>query len=317
MEIITNQAFRYEDIIANYRNPDKRIVSELWPMKKGTCKRLREIFEWLWYTRLEPFFCRILSIVCLVFSLLIILGEVTLFIDIPVGLFPLIFQNNYGPLGTQVLCLIPLTYILVCSYIGLFRLKLKGRYGLYKNNHTDPGNLCWSSFIMARLTPPLCYNFLMFIKVDESIFNEVYGILNLVPILGKGFSVFFPSLLVVFALLNYFNVFSRIMGWFGLSQYTFSDSYDDDLILEGKSLLAKSRMDKFKIMLSYDTDANNEDIKPINVDFHEEEKVLIKPASAYERIKNKFMMNDKQRKESKYKQIKARKDGKLLGSYDF
>ena len=279
-------------------------------MKKGSCKRLKEVLEWLWHTRICPICCRILSVFCLLFSLLVILGEVTLFIDMPVGLIPLMFRYDYGLLSMQMLCLILLTYILVCSYIGLFRLKLKGKYGLYKNNHTDPGNLCWGSFIMARLTPPLCYNFLMFIKIKESIFNEVYGILNLVPILGKAFSVFFPSLLVVFALLNYFNIFARIMGWFGLSQYAFSDTYDEDLLLEGKSLLAKARMDRFKVILSYDTDANNEDLKAINAEISEEDKDPIKPSSAYERIRNKFKMN------SEAIRNKHRKEGKLLDSYD-
>lgn len=100
------------------------------------------------------------------------------------------------------------------------------------------------------------------------------------------------------------------MGWFGLSQYAFSDTYDDDLLLEGKSMLAKARMDRFKIILSYDTDANNEDVKTINAEIHEEDKDLIKPSSAYERIRNKFKMNSDARN-------KNRKEGKLLDSYDF
>lgn len=181
-----------------------------------------------------------------VFSLFVVLGEITLFTTTPVGVFPLAFEEDHGPVGTQILCLIPLLYIVLCTYLALFRLKLKGRYGLYQNNHTDPSNLCWSAFTMAKLAPPLCYNFILFIKIEDSVFYKVYGVLNLVPILGEIFSLFFPLMLVVFVLLNLFDVYSKIMTKIGMSQYTFSEAYDDHMIAEGRSLLARARLDKIK-----------------------------------------------------------------------
>ena len=180
------------------------------------------------------------------FSLFVVLGEITLFTSTPVGVFPLAFEEDHGPVGTQILCLIPLLYIVLCTYLALFILKLKGRYGLYQNNHTDPSNLCWTAFTMAKLAPPLCYNFILFIKIKSSVFNKVYGVLNLVPILGQMFSLFFPLMLVVFVLLNLFDVYSKIMTKIGISQYTFSEAYDYHMIAEGRSLLARARLDKIK-----------------------------------------------------------------------
>jgi len=64
---------------------------------------------------------------------------------------------------------------------------------------------------MARLTAPLCYNFLMFIKVTHSEFFVVMKIIDVVPILGNVFTTFFPLLLIVFCSLNFFKVYSRFI----------------------------------------------------------------------------------------------------------
>ncbi|CAG9312794.1 LMBRD2_1 [Blepharisma stoltei] len=237
-------AFRLEDIIANKKNSNKWIRSNFWPAKNGKYARFREVFEWIWYTRLSPILCRLLGLLLSVVSIFVVLGEITLFVDTPIGVFPLFFKDNHGSVGTLILCFMPLLYIIASIYVSLFKLRLKGRYGLYSHNQTDPPNLIWSAFIMARLTPSVCYNFLLFIKVKHTQFNKVMGVIDLVPIFGQGFTLFFPMILIVFCLLNITNFYARLMEKMGMDQYSFADKIDDAKLLEGKSLLHKARSDR-------------------------------------------------------------------------
>lgn len=120
------------------------------------------------------------------------------------------------------------------THFALFNLRLSGLYGLYPNNQTDPSNLVWSAQFMARITAPLCYNFLMFIKVTNTQFYVVMGIIDMVPILGTQFTMFFPLMLIIFCLLNIFKVYSKFMASLGMSQFGFADKYRDDKIIEGR-----------------------------------------------------------------------------------
>mmetsp|Transcript_25895 Transcript_25895/g.45749 ORF Transcript_25895/g.45749 Transcript_25895/m.45749 type:complete len:439 (+) Transcript_25895:3436-4752(+) len=245
-EMFIENALALEDVIASYDSPNKKVDSPLWVKRLGRFANSVDTIEWYWLTRVRPLICRALSVVCVVLSVLVVLGELTLFIDTPVGLFPIFFYEEHGAVLTQLLCIFPLSYILICTHSSLFYLKFQGFYGLYPHNMTDPSNLAWSASFLAKLTAPLCYNFLKFIKVTGTQFYAVMGVVNLMPVLGEDFVVFFPSLLVLFVILNYFNVFGKLMKALGMSQLSFTDSFNDDKIIEGKSLLNKARSDKVR-----------------------------------------------------------------------
>ena len=236
------RCIKQEDIVSNSTNPDKFIASDHWPRKTGRLARLREVLQWYWYIWILPISRRLIAILLAIASVLVVLGESTLFLDAPVGLVPLFFDDTHEYIVTESFCFVCLMYFIYCTFIALFRLKLKGRYGLYKGNHTDPPNLLWSAFIMARMTPPLCYNFILFIKVSGTQFERVLGVVDIVPIFGKDFTVFFPMVLFPFVLMNLFNVYSRLMAKIGIPQFGFSDELDDDdKIHDGKRIVGKYR----------------------------------------------------------------------------
>jgi hypothetical protein len=60
----------------------------------------------------------------------------------------------------------PIVFLAGSAYYALFSLKLNGFYGLYGHNNTDPSNLAWSAYFLARMSAPLSYNFLLLIKVE-------------------------------------------------------------------------------------------------------------------------------------------------------
>ena len=190
-------------------------------------------------------------------SLLTFLGETTLFIEVPLGVFPLMFTEDYGIVFTQLLCVLPLSYIILCTYFGLFNLKLSGWYGLYPNNHTDSSNLVWSAFFLARLSAPLCYNFLLFLKIQNTVYANVMGLIDLVPLVGKQFSRFFPLLLVVFCALNLFHINGRVMSTLGMGQLSFSDKYNADNISEGKIMVTRARTEREKNNIIYNRNSGN------------------------------------------------------------
>lgn len=130
---------------------------------------------------------------------------------------------------------------MLCTKYGLFSLKLNGWFGLYSRNQTDPSNLVWSAFFIARMTAPLSYNFLLFLKIGDSQFSQVMGVIDYVPVLGKEFTTFFPLTLLFFCGLNYFHVYGRFMKMIGLSSFTFDDKSSEEKLSEGKGLILKAR----------------------------------------------------------------------------
>lgn len=243
-DMLMDSCIMLEDIIASMHSSDKKLKGMMWTPKEGPFSRYREILEWLWYTRAKPMLCRTLAVCFYIMSVLVVLGEITLFTDIPVGLIPLMFREDHGPIMNQIFVSIPLLYIIICTYYALFSLKLTGWYGLYPHNQTDPSNLVWSAFFLCRLSAPLCYNFLLFIKVTHTEYVRIMGIIDIVPVLGNQFAVFFPLLLIIFCALNYFHVYGKLMNSLGMSQFGFNDKYREEKISEGKAMIARERLER-------------------------------------------------------------------------
>ena len=243
-DMLMDSCIALEEVISSIHNSDMRIEGVMWPSKEGPFKRFREIFDWLWYTRLKPLLCRSLGVVFYIMSILVVLGEITLFTDIPIGLIPLLYTSDHGPIINQIFASLPLMYIIICTYYALFSLKLTGFYGLYPHNQTDPSNLVWSAFFLCRLIAPLCYNFLLFIKVTHTEYVRIMGIIDIVPVLGKQFAIFFPLLLILFCALNYFQIYGKFMASLGMSQFGFNDKYREEKISEGKAMIARERMER-------------------------------------------------------------------------
>ena len=141
--------------------------------------------------------------------------------------------------------LLPLLYVCLCTYLAIFSMKLPGFYGLYDNNQTDPSNLAWSAFFLTRLITPLCYNYLLMIKVTGTYFDDVMGVIDLVPVIGQDFAVFFPLSIIFFVFMNLFNVYGKILTMVGLGNYSYSSSgYAVEKLQEGASLVKKHRRKK-------------------------------------------------------------------------
>ena len=235
------RAFRHDDILKNVRNGRMRVESMLWTQRTGMCVRTREFVEWMWLTQLRPWANRGVAVACAVMSCVIIVGEGTLSMRLPFGLYQL-YQSNHGDIQTQLLVCIPLLYIVFCVYFALFSLRLSGFYGIYSKNQTDPLNMLWCAQFLCQLIAPLCYNFLSLIDVKNTDFSHIMDVIDAIPVLGTLFCKYFPLTLVVFAGMNLLQVYTRLLNLVGLERFRFSERYEDDRVEEGKERLRMERI---------------------------------------------------------------------------
>lgn len=197
--------------------------------------------EYCWKAYMVRWFYTLGAVLTALASMLLVLGETLLFIEQPVTGVPLLFSSSHGFVGTQLLCLIPLLYVILCTQIGLFRIKFSVSKSLFRR-HSESSSLLWTSAFLARLITPLGFNFLKLIKVTNTQYSDVMGALNLVPLLGEEFSIYFPALIIPFCLANYLKLYSRLMAWIRLQKFTFTDRFEEEKALEGLELLVNGEM---------------------------------------------------------------------------
>ena len=176
------------------------------------------------------------------FSIVVIFEETTLFLGSNISVFSLLLNHNYGDVLTQLFCLVPLVYIVISVNFALFEVKLQGKYGLYKNNHTESSSLIYSACFMARLIPVISYNFLLMINVQNTSFIKSINLFNILPYSGEVYSRYLPVLLIVFCILNAFNAYNKIVKFLGIKQFAFAEILNSEKKVEGKAIIAKERV---------------------------------------------------------------------------
>eukprot|EP00743_Colponemidia_sp_Colp-15_P007313 GILK01007896.1.p1 GENE.GILK01007896.1~~GILK01007896.1.p1 ORF type:complete len:660 (-),score=88.83 GILK01007896.1:177-2114(-) len=240
-----------EDVIASRSSPHQTILSTLREPRDGFLAAFRDRLEWHLYVHFWPIGCRLLAVLCALMSLLVVIGETTLYFNSGTGFHPFLFSNllrrDYGAFITKFVCALPLGFIAYCTWYSLFKIKVPGWYGLYRHKHTDTGSLIFVAETLCRLSAPLAYNFINMIDIPNGItFHEVMGKMNTAPVLGKdGFNNWFPTLLLLFVLLHLLRVFNKLLRTLGLSNYAFTeDKQNLSRIGEGKDMLARARQKK-------------------------------------------------------------------------
>jgi hypothetical protein len=125
-----------------------------------------------------------------------------------------------GEIGFAGQCLAAawLCYMCACALWSITEIKVWGNRALVRRG-TYEESACWYAGQVAKLTVPLSYNFITMMPKDifqETIFYKFLGqLVDLTP-LGKGFSGFFPILVLMPVLANAFGLYNRVRGMFGL-----------------------------------------------------------------------------------------------------
>lgn len=65
------------------------------------------------------------------------------------------------------------------------------------------------------------------------------GQIDVVPVFGSSFTLFFPIILVLLCFLVLTNFHGKLMNCLGLKQFQFTEDFNDERIDEGKKSLQK------------------------------------------------------------------------------
>ena len=134
-----------------------------------------------------------------------------------------------------------LLYLTFTTYYGLFNIRIFSVYSLDASGHTDSFSLLYAARTLTGLASPLCFNFLKMTNVQKTQFHAVLNPMDAIPVLGQSFQTFFPGVLFVLCLVNYLDIWTKVVKSVGLEDLAFSDVFDEARVENGRKLLKIER----------------------------------------------------------------------------
>jgi len=187
-----------------------------------------EYLYFLWYRKIQPKIYFVMGVITIIYGVYITIGECSLLIPSarehlsPIGYLLSLTHTHF----TVIIITAPsLCMFIAYTYYGLFNFRLARLYGLYPHKQTSPGWLVYSGLYTSKLAFPICYNYLLLVNMSNNdlnkpVFERVMGIIDLVSIMGD-FQRFFPCILIVFLIMNWFNLYNKVMKALSLEDYAF------------------------------------------------------------------------------------------------
>ncbi|KAL0384441.1 UNVERIFIED_CONTAM: LMBR1 domain-containing protein 2B [Sesamum radiatum] len=250
---VVTEALELEDTMKNNEYCSSngwKYVSSFRPERKGRLGSYLDVIELLWRCILRKQLEKLLAIILGCMSAALLLAEATILpSEVDLSLFSILI-NIVGKheMLVQVTALIPLMYMCVCTYYSLFKIGMLTFYSLTPRQ-TSSVSLLMICSMVARYAPPISYNFLNLIHLDngaKTIFEKRMGnIDDAVPFFGKGFNKIYPLIMVIYTILIATNFFVRMINYFGnwkIFRYQREESEDlDGFDPSGLIILQKER----------------------------------------------------------------------------
>ncbi|CAM8904226.1 unnamed protein product [Rhodiola kirilowii] len=217
------EALELEDTVKNYDRRDAtgwKYVSSFRPERKGSIGSALDTVEFIWRCILRKQLAIVVAILLGCMSAAVLLAEATILPShFDLSLFSLIIKTaRKQEVALQVAVLIPLVYMCVCTYYTLLKIGMMMFYALTPRQ-TSSVSLLMICSMVARYAPPISYNFLNLVSLEnhaKTVFEQKMGdIDSAVPFFGKGFNKIYPLIMVIYTLLVAFNVFDRVINYFG------------------------------------------------------------------------------------------------------
>uniref|UniRef100_A0A7N0VCL1 LMBR1-like membrane protein n=1 Tax=Kalanchoe fedtschenkoi TaxID=63787 RepID=A0A7N0VCL1_KALFE len=230
------KALELEDTVKNYDRRDAtgwKYISSFRPERKGSVGSALDTVEFIWRCILRKQLAKVVAILLGCMSAAILLAEATILPShFDLSLFSLIIKAaRKQEVSLQVVVLIPLMYMCICTYYSLLKIGMMMFYALTPRQ-TSSVSLLMICSMVARYAPPISYNFLNLVHLDnnaKTIFEQRMGnIDSAVAVFGKGFNKIYPLIMVTYTLLVAFNVFDRVINYFGNWKiFKFQNEADD------------------------------------------------------------------------------------------
>lgn len=71
------------------------------------------------------------------------------------------------------------------------------------------------------------------------------GHLDLIPIVARGFNLYFPTLICVLCLATWWHLGSRLLHCLGFEQFITDDELTGDLVNEGRDLIKRGECENY------------------------------------------------------------------------
>ncbi|KAL1234068.1 G-protein coupled receptor-associated protein [Trichinella spiralis] len=169
-------AIYLEDVEKNQQSPDTQalIVQNQNPLIGVIC---HPTIRWYFDCRLKRYLLIVLSVFCCIMSVFIVWSEMTFSnVNPPLSLAALFVHMAAGDknyMFIEMFSITTISYMCICAYYTVFRLKVYRYYHLDSHHHTDENSLLFSAILLCRLTPPLCLNFLGIIHMDMHVTKDL------------------------------------------------------------------------------------------------------------------------------------------------
>jgi len=224
------QYFPYEEI----ENFDEAVPIEIHAGSRYTAFRI---------------FWKTISVLSGILSLIVLFSELTLPVKqnvSPFGLLIWAVRGDYGSL--QFFGCICVFYLCLCSFFGLFSLRLGKVYSLHADKHSEEYSLLFNANFLIRLIFPLGLNFLHMIRVYDTDYQDALSSMDIVGFYEQIAEVFFPILVVLFSSVTYCNVIGKILRALQISNFDPQVSKSVDIeIAEGQDLIKRERRNRKKL----------------------------------------------------------------------
>lgn len=229
-----------------YKSKLNMLYTEWESIKKGSDDNNNDVREQNTLNRLsvhKSAFLKTLGCVLFILSILMVVAEMTIFLEVNLSVFGIMINKSDNFYSIITLTMIPLIYLINTTMYSLFHLKLSGVYGVYNNKQTDSESMIILTNLMCRIAFPLALNFNQILKLNRTTnITKIMGSTDFLPVLGHKFTVFYPTVLGVLCIFNYFNVFGTLLSWIGLSSFGFDNDATKDAISEGKLIFERSKL---------------------------------------------------------------------------
>lgn len=164
----------------------------------------------------------VLLVVTTLLSIILFLGEMSSFIPTLEKANVLIYIDEARSAVSYTLNTLFLLYMTYIITHSVFEMNVFGVFSLHKR-HSTAGSMLFMSVNLARISYPLCYNYLQITGMPPIAFLDFFGDIHI----GDEHVYIFPILLISFGVFNLLNIYDRLMGCLGLGRFAFSEGDAD------------------------------------------------------------------------------------------
>eukprot|EP00455_Lapot_gusevi_P044922 TRINITY_DN5689_c0_g1_i2.p1 TRINITY_DN5689_c0_g1~~TRINITY_DN5689_c0_g1_i2.p1 ORF type:complete len:654 (-),score=94.47 TRINITY_DN5689_c0_g1_i2:128-2089(-) len=244
-----------DDLMLSEHEPNQVVNWSLKAPRSGQYADLLNRAEWWWHIKIKPYLMGFLFVFFVMWSSFVVIAEMSLVsgrnpnLSIFSKIFDSIHTSSFG--SVLLLLLILMTYMVVCTFHTLFKIKAGPFYRLYSMQQSAPDMLVYNAYLLARFAPSLVQNFLKLLREEgdhpsriSASFTQFFGFADLIPVLGGFVDVFFPAILGVVCLLVWFAVpiYHKFLKPFHFALLDWVDDYveSEEKFAQGRDLLERN-----------------------------------------------------------------------------